>query len=225
MGVSLWLYKNAGVFYDIPELDIKVEESRPGMHLAYCDRIYKCDRDFPENGKINVLVMGNSWARDWANVLWESSISNRINLSYSFSEAKTGREVMLKRIKAADIVFVRGTHTPSTVIGKKLFHIGFKYFGPSNGFAYSRRFFDGYYDMTVELPNDIRKENEADKRKCGERFIDLIGSLQDEKGRIPVFSDEKKMISHDCYHLTQGGAKYIAKRMQKQIEAMCLGEF
>ena len=222
MGVSLWLYKNAGVFYDIPELDIKVEESRPGMHLAYCDRIYKCDRDFPKNGKINVLVMGNSWARDWANVLWESSISNRINLSYSFSQDKTGRENLLRRIKVADVVFVRGSFTPPELAGKNVYHIGYKYFGPSNGFAYSRRFFDGYYDISVTLPKDVVEMNVSDKKECGDRFVDLIGALQNDDGRIPVFSDEKKMISHDCYHLTQGGAKYIAKRMQKRIEAIVL---
>ena len=223
--VSLWFYRNAGVFYDIPELDVKASESRPGMHLAYCDRIYKCDRDFPKNGKINVLVMGNSWARDWANVLWESSISNRINLSYSFSQDKTGRENLLRRIKVADVVFVRGSFTPPELAGKNVYHIGYKYFGPSNGFAYSRRFFDGYYNLSVALPRDVEEINESDKKKCGDRLVNLIGSLKNEDARIPVFSDEKKMISHDCYHLTQGGAKYIAKRMQKQIEAMCLGEF
>lgn len=223
--VSFWFYRSAGVFYDIPELDVKVSESRPGMHLAYCDRIYRCDCDFPKNGKINVLVMGNSWARDWANVLWESSVSNRINLSYSFSVEKTGRENLLRRIRAADVVFVRGSFTPPELAGKNVYHIGYKYFGPSNGFAYSRRFFDGYYNLSVALPRDVGEINESDKKKCGDRLVNLIGSLKNEDGRIPVFSDEKKMISHDCYHLTQGGAKYIAKRMQKQIEAMCLGEF
>ena len=164
--------------------------------------------------------MGNSWARDWANVLWESSVSNRINLSYSFSEAKTGRDNLLRRIKAADIVFVRGPFTPPVVASKKVYHIGYKYFGPSNGFGYSRRFFEGYHKLSVALPQDVIEMNESDKKECGETLIDLIGALQNEARRIPVFSDEKKMISHDCYHLTQGGARYIAKRMQKRIEEM-----
>lgn len=219
-GAAVFLYVRAGVIRDIPELDVYVKDVKPGMHLAYCDRIYDCDEDFPENGKINVLVIGNSWARDWANVLWESSVSNRINLSYSFSQAKTGRENLLRRIAAADIVFVRGPYTPPEVANKNVYHIGYKYFGPSNGFAYSRRFFKGYYDLSVKLPKDVIEINESDKKDCDDRLIDLIGALQNDDGRIPVFSDEKKVISHDCYHLTQGGAKYIAKKMQKQIEAM-----
>ena len=217
-GAAAFLYFRAGVIRDIPELDIYVKDVMPGMHLAYCDRIYDCDRDFPDNDKINVLVMGNSWARDWANVLWESSVSNRINLSYSFSQEKTGGEKLLRRIKAADVVFVRGAYTPPEVADKNVYHIGYKYFGPSNGFAYSRRFFDGYYNLSVELPQNVIDMNESDKKECGDSLIDLIGILQNEDGRIPVFSDERKMISHDCYHLTQGGARYIAKRMQERIE-------
>ena len=219
-GIGVFLYCRAGVIRDIPELDVYAKDMKPGMHLAYCDRIYDCEKDFPDNGKINVLVMGNSWARDWANVLWESSVSNRINLSYSFSEAKTGRDNLLRRIKAADIVFVRGPFTPPVVASKKVYHIGYKYFGPSNGFGYSRRFFEGYHKLSVALPQDVIEMNESDKKECGETLIDLIGALQNEARRIPVFSDEKKMIGHDCYHLTQGGARYIAKRMQKRIEEM-----
>ena len=206
------------------QIDVKVSESRPGMHLAYCDRIYKCDRDFPDNGKINVLVQGNSWARDWANVLWESSISNRINLSYSFPRTNVAKKNFLRRIKTADVIFIQSTHTPSELIGKNVYHIGYKYFGPSNGFAYSRRFFNGYYDLSVKPPEEIIKKNEEDKEKCGDRIIDIIGALQNDDGRVPVFSDENKMISHDCYHLTQGGARYIAKKMQRNIETTVLGE-
>lgn len=221
-GAATFLYAHAGVIRDIPELDVYTKDVKRGMHLAYCDRIYDCDIDFPDNGKVNVLVMGNSWARDWANVLWESSVSNKINLSYSFSQAKTGRENLLRRIAATDVVFVRGPYTPPEVANKNVYHIGYKYFGPSNGFAYSRRFFKGYYDISVELPQDVIEMNESDKKECGDRLIDLIGALQNDDGRIPVFSDEKKMISHDCYHLTQGGAKYIAKRLQMRIEEVCV---
>ena len=105
-------------------------------------------------------------------------------------------------------------------LDKKVYHIGYKYFGPSNGFAYSRRFFSDYYNLSIDLQQYVIETNESDKKECGATLIDLIGALQNEDGRIPVFSDEKKMISHDCYHLTQGGARYIAKRMQKRIEEM-----
>lgn len=221
-GFSLWFYRNAGVFYDIPELDVKVAESRPGMHLAYCDRIYKCDSDFPDNGKVNVLVMGNSWARDWANVLWESSVSNRINLSYCFPKSKKDKEILIKRVHGADIIFTQSDQIFQEAAGKMIYKIGYKYFGPSNGFAYSRRFFSDYYDLSVRLPEGIRKKNDEDKKKYGDRLLDLIGPLLDEDDCMPVFSDDRKMISHDCYHLTEGGARYLAKRMENRIEKIVL---
>lgn len=224
-GFAALIWVRAGVFYDIPELDIDASNVRRGMHLAYCDRIYAYEKDFPENGKVNVLVLGNSWARDWANVLLESSVSNRINVSYSFVKPKAEAGPLLRRIEKADIVFIRGVDTPEIVVGKKrIYHIGYKWFGPSNGFAFSRRFRRDYYTMRIQLPEDVMRINEGDIAKVGGgKFIDLIGTLCDKDGLIPVFSDDRKMISHDCYHLTQGGARFLAKILKHRIEEVVLG--
>ena len=46
------------------------------MHAEYVDRIYEYDVDFPEeNGKINVMLIGNSFARDFGNILLESEMA------------------------------------------------------------------------------------------------------------------------------------------------------
>lgn len=37
-------------------------------------------------------------------------------------------------------------------------------------------------------------------------------------GRMLAFSDERKMISHDCYHLTRGGARFLAKRLDSVLK-------
>lgn len=225
---SVSLYFRSGVIWDIPELDVAANNIHKGMHLDYCDRVYGYDRDFgKDDGKVRVLVLGNSWARDWANVLLESSVSNRIDLSYRFGDDET----VVRRMREADVVFVILRPVPRMVrkgleeMGENappVYHVGYKYFGPSNGFVYSRRFFKGYFDTTVELPKDVIKENEEDKLLLGEMHIDLIAALMDGSGRMPVFSDERKMISHDCYHLTEGGARYLAKRMENRIEKIVL---
>ena len=43
--------------------------------------------------------------------------------------------------------------------------------------------------------------------------IDIIGANSTEDGRMYLFTDEEKLISQDCYHLTQAGAKWFAKRL------------
>lgn len=45
-GGSLWVYKDAGVVRDIPELDVKRSDVHRGMWAEYCDRGYQYDRNF-----------------------------------------------------------------------------------------------------------------------------------------------------------------------------------
>ena len=66
------IYLQAGIIRDVPELNIIKGESHRGMFAEYSDRIYSYDKDFVGHDKINVFVVGNSFARDWANVLLES---------------------------------------------------------------------------------------------------------------------------------------------------------
>ena len=58
-----------------------------------------------DNEKPNVLVIGNSFARDMANILLESSIHDSINLSYIYKLNNKYSE----RISKADKIFIRGT--------------------------------------------------------------------------------------------------------------------
>lgn len=98
------IYLRAGVVRDILELDITTRQVYRGMHAEYVERIYAYDRNFPEeNDKINVLVVGNSFARDWANVLLESSRAEQMNLSYSF--AYNDSEDFIKRVESSDYIF------------------------------------------------------------------------------------------------------------------------
>jgi len=84
-GLAFTLYMNAGVVRDVPELYVQKNNVHRNMHAEYVDRIYPYDKDFPKNnGKINVLVIGNSFARDWGNILLESAMADKINLSYIF---------------------------------------------------------------------------------------------------------------------------------------------
>ena len=72
---SAYLYSHAGVVRDVPELDVKRGEEHRGMFAEYCDRIYKLT-SFPESSdKKNVLVVGISFGRDFANILLESKKS------------------------------------------------------------------------------------------------------------------------------------------------------
>ena len=79
---ALWIYQKGGVVRDIPELDIREGETDPMFLEQYTDRIYQYDHEFTQdNTKQKILVIGNSFARDFANILLESSVADNIQLS------------------------------------------------------------------------------------------------------------------------------------------------
>ena len=41
-----------------------------------------------------------------------------------------------------------------------------------------------------------------------------MDAIRNEDGSIPVFTDNNKVISFDCRHLTQDGCKYYAKILE-----------
>ena len=101
-GVAGVIYLRSGVIRNVPELSISVDNISRNIHGQYCDRIYSYDKDFPENDKPNVMLIGNSFARDWANILLESEMADKINISYSFSM----EERIVPRILESDYVFI-----------------------------------------------------------------------------------------------------------------------
>ena len=70
MIVALCIYKNAGVVRDVPELGITVSNPYVNRNTEYTDRIYAYDKPFTNDDNIKVLIVGNSFARDFAMFCW-----------------------------------------------------------------------------------------------------------------------------------------------------------
>lgn len=212
--VAFIIYVNAGVVRNVPELNISKNNIHYKMHAEYVDRIYNYDKEFDINDKINVLIVGNSFARDFANILLESEINESINLSYAFSL----NEFYIDRLKKCDFIFYFGykSNIPKYLWDNikeycTVYGIGTKNFGESNGVVYSKRFSENYYNQIIELNNSYKELNNELKNEWGNNYIDLIEPVQNKNGYIRIFTDDNKFISQDCHHLTQAGAKYYSK--------------
>ena len=48
----------------------------------------------------------------------------------------------------------------------------------------------------------------------GERYLDLMSFVTDDAGRVRVFTPDHHFISADCRHLSLGGAKFFAERIE-----------
>lgn len=219
---SGWLYLHAGVVRDVPELGIVKGEGRRGMHVEYNNNVIIWDRDFSNDARVKVLVVGNSFGRDWANVLAESDIADQIELSYvSSEETSEYYEERMERFEQAKYVFYAlgpefddvPENFATWATPEKLFAISNKRFGFSNGIIYSHRNDPDYYSQTIDMGEEWLSECERQKALYSDHYIDLIGAVQREDGSIAVFTPDGKLISQDCLHLTRFGAQYFAQAL------------
>lgn len=221
---SVAVYLRAGIVRDIPELDISSAKVERGLHNKYNDRIMAYRGDFADGG-IKVLVVGNSFARDFANVMLESSVSNIVNISYCRQGDSVADDINGRDDKA-DVIFLAGIYeeklNPRLLAfykgdiaagSNKTYLVGSKFFGESNGAIYNRRFFDGYYDQKIKVPETIAVRNKAQTAQFGSWFVDMLKVVARDDGCVAVFTDSHQLISQDCKHFTRAGAQYYARRL------------
>jgi len=220
---SWYLYINAGVLKNIPELDIDSSNISRGMHSKYNHAIFDLDKSFSNNHKIKVLIVGDSFARDWANVLKESKYSTNIDISYIFDFKF--HQSLKERINDADVVFFstpkRSELNKIEIDFDKVWAIGFKNFGVSNGIFYNYSG-PGFYDQRTKMMTMALTFNNDLKAQWGDRFIDLIKPVIDNNGMVPIFTPEGKFISQDTRHFTKAGAEFYSQLLEKDLDFIFL---
>ena len=217
-----FIYLRAGVVRDVPELYISKDDVHRGMHAEYVDKGYEYDKPFTTDKK-HWYVIGNSFGRDFVNVILESPIAEQVEISYSadMNQDKS-------RFAAADRVFistlglseefVTEVEILCTVNGLKpeqLTIVGEKNFGESNGQIYFNRNKPDYFEQFTEV-EDKEKYIEKNRRfaeEYGDRFVDLMQMVTNDKDQVRVFTPDHHFISADCRHLSKGGAIFYAERI------------
>ena len=194
-----------------------------GLRLQYHNHSQEF-RNFPEeNGKINVMLIGNSFARDFGNILLESHLADQINISYAFDYS----EELCGRLDECDVLFCYSSQKSvpdyvwEHIEEEKVWGIGTKSFGENNGQIYRKRFSEDYFTQSIIPNEEFIHRNEQWGKSWGERYIDLMEYAATEDGRIRVFSHENKFISQDCIHLTPSGARFYAQVIEwSEIEQL-----
>lgn len=216
---SGYIVFKSGVLRDVPELNILSDTVTKNQHSKYNDRIYKYDLPFKSKDKIKILVIGNSFSRDWANVLLESEIKENIEVSYIYDPYKSPE--FETRKNEADLIFVssfRKEKIESFELKDLNFHvIGAKNFGVNNGFFYN---YTGkeFCLQTTKMEEGYLTSNVNQSLVWKERYINLINLFLNNNNEVPVFTDNCKFISQDTRHFTKDGAKFTAKLLDKQLK-------
>jgi peptidoglycan/LPS O-acetylase OafA/YrhL len=215
--LSMQYYRQEGVVRDIPELEVRLSRPDTWVPQAYNAAVYGQDHDFPMNGKENVLVVGDSYARDWYNVVRESVVDDSINLSYHENPDST----LSHRIEQADCIFL-ATHGDYSrfsdylprMMRKVFYRVGDKRFFSSPGVIYNRRGSMRYFQQRINIPADIAASNQRESHVFGSAFINTMDVMKEGSGRYSIFTPEHLLISHDGLHLTKAGARYYARKMR-----------
>lgn len=218
---GLWIYQKGGIVRDIPELDIREGKTDPMIFEKYTDRIYQYDHEFvPDNPKKKILVIGNSFARDFANILLESPMSDSIQLSYHYAFV----DCPLTRIRQCDRIYFFGwKHEVPDVVWQNLkrdadiWGIGTKNHGTSNGIFYKNRCCQGYFNQRATIRTDFFSANYLSHEEWQDHYIDFLDQMLESDKTVPVFTPDHHFITYDGRHLTPSGIRYYARLLNLQI--------
>ena len=213
---ALWVYYQGGAVRDVPELDIRKGAADPKAFERYTDRIYQYDHDFLSEQKgLKVLVVGNSFARDFANILLESPDSSKIQLSYHYGI----EECPLSRIRECDRLYFFGWkhQVPDFVwknlkYGAEIWGIGSKNHGSSNGIFFKNRHRNDYFDQRTIIREDFYTMNHLLHEEWQDHYIDLLNLTMQSDGTVPVFTPDHHFITYDGMHLTPAGTRYYCSQ-------------
>jgi hypothetical protein len=235
---SLYVYMVGGNIKSVPQLGINKSNrpsrlnffsSQSNINNQYNEDIRALDKPFSDNeqgfgiksDKAKVLVLGNSFGRDVANVLLESSFKDMIEVRYSDLVSKSEDELKI-RINNADFILFGSNYPTKELIVKfnidmkKVWIVGTKDFGNSNGIHYNRKI-ENYSNYRTLMKTGIIEQNLHLKEEWGEKYIDLISLIADSEGKVLVFSPDGKFLSHDTLHFTKFGAIYFAGLLELKL--------
>ena len=203
-------------------------EIAANMHIGYNQRISGYDTaTFDPAGGTKLLVIGDSQARDFANILFEMGVMNDTQLIYRskipICEYPNLPQSDVDLIQQADVVFlpiVNMTASCRNLLESgraekiNVVFVGPKHFGYNlNAFIrlakegrpqYSSRVFDEIVDANMENAEIIPAD----------RYINLINYASDDGRHIRIFDDVGNIVSADRVHITPAGAQFFANLIQ-----------
>lgn len=226
--IALYINRQGGVVRDVPEL--YVTQGNKIDHRAYNDKIYKLNKPFSTD-KRHVMILGNSFGRDFANVLLESQWGDSLEICF-IAEYDMFSPENIEKGKGAEYVFYASLSTNTTETGieaardwmtkvgldpDSMYITGMKLFGVNNGLVYRHRNEPDYFEQRQQLSPEFIARNKELKNRYGDRYVELIDYITDSEGRIRVFSDDRKYISQDCRHFSRGGAEYFGRLLSPRF--------
>jgi peptidoglycan/LPS O-acetylase OafA/YrhL len=203
-------------------------EGEAGSSIAYNERVRKIlPSDFNGiDGEWRVLIAGNSFARDFANVLIEAGLHDDLMLFYRDDFTPCAAEWTEMQRKAAEsfdlIIFASGYYGNSCLengvpvieaMGLSTRFVGPKHFGtnlnPLVRYSSERR-----ADTVLRVPEAVLAANIRQRNFLDYRYVDLISVLSSDGKMIRVADNDGVLLTTDNIHLSKAGAQFISSYLE-----------
>ncbi|MEZ2126361.1 MULTISPECIES: acyltransferase family protein [unclassified Sinorhizobium] len=197
------------------------------LFIAYNESVFRFKVDeFPDDGRRNVLVMGDSTGRDFVNMIEEAGRRKDYNLVYRDDYECSGNApptpTLSRLFNRADVFILvylaencaaRLTADIGNENASKVIVVGPKHFG-YNLNPFLRTPLEERASARVKLMRFTLDENDIQRSTlpAGSKFVDLI-RLVGDGATMPVFDENGLFLSQDRVHLTKQGAIYFSKRV------------
>lgn len=199
-----------------------------GDYAAYNNAAFRFQTDrFDDPARPNLLVIGNSMARDMVNMLVESKRFDGFEIVYrtdanlcALSRAPATTRQLVTDAQA--VIFVASMSAPlgcktsaaardAILADKGWLLIGPKHFG-YNLNAWMRVPMSQRPGVrAVLLPKTVSDNAIYAALVPHDHYVDLLGIMQRRHGGLPVFDARGRILSADRVHLTQAGAQFFAE--------------
>lgn len=217
-----YIYWQKGIVKNIPEMDIALgKPNNVNSYIEYNERVYKMDLPFKTTTKKKLLVIGNSYARDFVNMLVENNYTDSFEISFKANFFST---TTYDRILKADLIII-GCPIDSMYLNKfcnaykidkyKILVVGTKNFGSNINWIFNTTTPNNRCNTKTIIEPNYLPANNWYKLQLANSYVDLIELMLYKKNQVPVFTPDCKIISLDSKHLTQYGTKYLGTLLKK----------
>lgn len=189
------------------------------------------ESSFHNNGKPRILVIGNSFARDYINMLRETGHLDSMDVvlvdyDKGCNNGVFGRVTDL--LKASDlVVFSQNWGQVAAAIsvadvyscyqqmrqqsGGRVVVLGAKNFGWNNDFVKLAK--GPLKDIRVKPLDSVVAFDQSAKAILDKNYLDILDLVADKTGAVPVFTPDERFITYDTNHLTRAGARYVGEKL------------
>lgn len=198
-----------------------------GNYASYNQRAFEYKRDsFSTPDKVHLLVLGDSFARDFVNMISENLPLETLELIYRDDMVGClnldANSLASSLVSQSDVIVLASGDTREICVGnvkvltnleKQVFYAGTKHFGYNLNWLISvppdKRPLTTNRLMKFTIQSDIAQRNAVPP----ENYIDIIGKISDGDGSILITDEQGRLLSMDRTHLTKHGALFVGKRV------------